>query len=42
MEYIYAVTEAQEKLIGMLAESTGWKYLKSGRCLKKKVKDFNT
>jgi hypothetical protein len=40
MEYIYDVTEAQEKLIGMLAESTGWKYLKSGRCLKKKIKDF--
>ncbi|MCR5103140.1 MAG: hypothetical protein K6B68_01615 [Eubacterium sp.] len=40
MEYIYAVDEAQEKIIGMLAESTGWKYLKSKRCLRKAVKDL--
>ena len=40
MEYVYAVDEAQEKIIGMLAESTGWKYLKSKRCLKKTVKDL--
>ena len=40
MEYVYTVDEAQEKIMGMLAESTGWKYLKSKRCLKKKVNDL--
>ncbi len=40
MDYIYSVEEAQDKLISMLIESTGWKYLKSRNCLKKTVKNL--
>ncbi len=40
MDYIYSVEEARDKIIGMLIESTGWKYLKSRNCLKKTVKDL--
>jgi hypothetical protein len=40
MDYIYSVEEAQDKITGMLTESTGWKYLKSRKCLKKTVKDL--
>ena len=40
MDYIYSVEEARDKIIGLLIESTGWKYLKSRNCLKKTVKDL--
>lgn len=40
MGYLYSVEEATQKLFTMLSESTGWKYLKSQRCLKKTVKDL--
>ena len=40
MEYIFSVAEATQKLYDDLAETTGWKFLKSQRCLKKTVKDL--
>ena len=40
MEYIFSVEEATQKLFLSLSEATGWKYLKSQRCLKKTVKDL--
>ena len=40
MDYIYSVEEAQNKIISMLIESTGWKYLKGRNCLKKAVQDL--
>ena len=40
MDYIFAVDEAIQKLLSCLSDSTGWKYLKSRRCLKKTVKDL--
>ena len=40
MEYIFSVEEATQKLFTKLSEATGWKYLKSQRCLKKAVKDL--
>ncbi len=40
MESIFSVKEATEKLYTELAKSTGWKYLKSSRSLKKTVKDL--
>lgn len=40
MEYIFSVEEATQKLFIGLSETTGWKYLKSQRCLKKAVKDL--
>ncbi len=40
MESILSVTEATQKLYTGLAESTGWKYLKSSRSLKKTVEDL--
>ena len=40
MDYIYSAEEARDKIIGLLIESTGWKYLKSRNCLKKTVKDL--
>lgn len=40
MESIFSVTEATQKLYTGLAESTGWKFLKSSRCLKKTVEDL--
>lgn len=40
MEYLFSVEEATEKLFMRLSEATGWKYLKSKRCLKKTVKDL--
>lgn len=40
MEYIFSVEEATQKLFTRLSESTGWKYLKSQRCIKKIVKDL--
>lgn len=35
-----SVEEATQKLFSDLSETTGWKYLKSQRCLKKTVKDL--
>lgn len=40
MEYIFSAEEAAQKLCLSLSEATGWKYLKSQRCLKKTVKDL--
>ena len=40
MEAIFSVKEATEKLYTGLAESTGWKYLKSSQTLKKTVADL--
>lgn len=40
MELIFSVTEATQKLYTGLAEATGWKFLKSSRCLKKTVDDL--
>lgn len=40
MEYIFSVEEATQKLFSNLSEATGWKYLKSQRCLKKTVEDL--
>ncbi len=46
MEYKFAtreelsVEETVQTVISELEEYTGWKYLKSQRCLKKKVKDI--
>lgn len=40
MEYSYSVEEATQILYGRLAEATGWKLLKSQRCLKKTVKEL--
>jgi hypothetical protein len=40
MEY-YTVEEATEKIFTKLTESTGWKFLKSQRSLKKTLKDLN-
>lgn len=40
MEKAFSVEEAQMQLYTALAQSTGWKYLKSQRCLKKIVKDL--
>ena len=40
MEYIFSVEEATQKLYTSLAEATGWKYLKSQRCLKNSIKDL--
>lgn len=40
MEYIYSVEEATQKFFASLAEATGWKHLKSQRCLKKTVGDL--
>lgn len=46
MEYKFAtreelsVEETVQAVISELEEYTGWKYLKSQRCLKKKVKDI--
>lgn len=40
MEYIYSVEEATQYLYDRLAEATGWKFLKSQRCLKKTVKEL--
>lgn len=40
MEYIFSVEEATQKLFTRLSEATGWKYLKSQRCIKKTVKDL--
>jgi len=41
MEKAYSVTETVQRFISRLAESTGWKYLKSQRCLKSKTGDFD-
>lgn len=38
MEY-YTVEEATEKIFTKLTDSTGWKFLKSQRSLKKTFKD---
>lgn len=40
MENIFSVEEATQKLLTNLSETTGWKYLKSQRCLKKNVQDL--
>ncbi len=40
MEY-YTVEEATEKIFTKLTDSTGWKFLKSQRSLKKTFKDLN-
>ena len=40
MEY-YTVEEATEKIYTKLTDSTGWKFLKSQRSLKKTFKDLN-
>lgn len=40
MAYIFSVEEATQRLFTGLSETTGWKYLKSQRCLKKTVKDL--
>ncbi|MCH5344248.1 MAG: hypothetical protein J1E64_09425 [Acetatifactor sp.] len=40
MKYIFSVEEATQKLFTSLSEATGWKYMKSQRCLKKTVKDL--
>lgn len=40
MENIFSVEEATQKLFTGLSETTGWKYLKSQRCLKKTVQDL--
>ena len=40
MKNIFSVEEAMQKLLTELSESTGWKYLKSQRCLKKTVQDL--
>lgn len=40
MEYNYSVEEATQNLYSRLAEATGWKLLKSQRCLKKTVKEL--
>ncbi|MCH5262284.1 MAG: hypothetical protein J1F42_05170 [Lachnospiraceae bacterium] len=40
MKYIFSVEEATQKIYTSLSEATGWKYLKSQRCLKKTVKDL--
>ena len=40
-EYVYTVAEAEEKFFSLLAEATGWTYSKSGRALKKRMKDFS-
>ncbi|MBD5544207.1 MAG: hypothetical protein HDR01_08225 [Lachnospiraceae bacterium] len=40
MNHILSVADATEKLYNSLSESTGWKFLKSQRCLKKTVKDL--
>lgn len=40
MEYTFSVEEATQKLFLSLSKATGWKYLKSQRCLKKTVKDL--
>ena len=40
MNQMLSVDEAVQAAISELEEYTGWKYLKSQRCLKKKVKDI--
>ena len=40
MKNIFSVEEAIHRLLTELSESTGWKYLKSQRCLKKTVQDL--
>lgn len=40
MEAMFSIEEAMQKLLIGLSETTGWKYLKSQRCLKKVVKDL--
>ena len=40
MNQMLSVDEAVLAAISELEEYTGWKYLKSQRCLKKKVKDI--
>lgn len=40
MEYIFSVEEATQTLFVSLSEATGWKYLRSQRCLKRTVKDL--
>lgn len=39
-EYVFSVDEATQKLYTSLSEATGWKYLKSQRCLKNTIKDL--
>ena len=40
MEQLLSVEEATNIIYSSLEEFTGWKFLRSQRCLKKKVKDL--